>query len=59
MITVTFDWFNMHKPYDQYSEMYDWLDENIEGYYIKHREFCDVYMFELEEDAVAFKLRWS
>ena len=59
MITVAFDWFNMHKPYDQYSEMYDWLKENIEGYYKRHDTYCDSYEFELEEDAMVFKLRWS
>ena len=59
MIVIAFDWFNMHKSYDQYSEMYEWLKENMEGYYRRHDQFCDAYEFDLDTDAMAFKLRWS
>lgn len=59
MILVVFDWFNMHNPTDQYDEMYRWLHENTSGYYRRHDSYCDAFEFEQEEDAVAFKLRWS
>ena len=58
MIFVSFDWFNMFKPYNKYPEMEDWMEENIKGTYRRHIRYCDAYEFELEEDAVAFKLRW-
>ena len=38
--------------------MYKWIAENISGNYWPHDGQSDVVWFELEEDAVAFKLRW-
>lgn len=53
---VIYDWFIDGKTQ---LEMLRWMQENIKHYYKKHHKCCDVYCFENELDAIAFKLRWS
>ncbi len=52
---VVYDWFIDRKTR---SEMSRWMKENIKHYYKQHHKYCDVYCFEDELDAIAFKLRW-
>ena len=39
-----------------FTEVLNWLNENVNGYYIKYNPYW--FMFTDEADAVAFKLRW-
>ena len=49
----------MSIPYDKYPEMYSWMRENMKGHFICCENTCYTMLFEFEEDAFAFKLRWS
>lgn len=40
-------------------DMSEWMSNNIKHPYRNHHKFCDVYCFDDELDAMAFKLRWS
>ncbi len=52
---VVYDWFiNV----DARLEMSEWMYENIKHGYTNHHRYCDIYCFNDEIDAMAFKLRW-
>lgn len=53
---VIYEWFINEKTH---LEMSEWMHEYIKHPYRRHHKFCDIYCFEDELEAVAFKLRWS
>ncbi len=53
---IAYEWFINEETR---LEMREWMRENIKHHYRSHHKFCDVYCFKDEQDAIAFKLRWS
>lgn len=48
--------FDISRPSSMDEEYNEWCKENCTGDYYVYNEYC--VFFELEEEAVAFKLRW-
>ncbi len=43
---------------DEYDEMKEWIDENVQGHWVANR-YYNRYRFVRKSDAMAFKLRWG